>query len=176
MGVTGAAVVVDVACELANGVNSAGTAVPVGVRLGIGVGLVVGMRVATAAVAVGSRLSVEVRVAEAAMAVDGGPPVSEGSESHPTSITAISVSQTTTIDRFRFALIYFLIRYSLRYLVNDVWPPLPTGLCVFHYSVMAILTYLDFSQIRTSILGFLRILGDGGNSPATLEALEGSSL
>ena len=60
--------------------------------------------------------------------------------------------------------------------MNDVWPPLPTGLRVFHYSVMAILTYWDFSLIRTSTLGFLRILGDGGNSSATKEALNGSIL
>ena len=159
MGVAGAAAAVAVACGLAAGVNSADTGVAAGVRLGVG--FVKGMRVATAAVAVGSRLSVEVRVAETAMAVDGGPPVSEGSESHPTSITAMSVNQTMTTAIFRFVLIYFLIRYSLRYLVNDVWPPLPTGLCVFHYSVMAILTYVDFSLIRTSILSLLRIPGDG---------------
>ena len=60
--------------------------------------------------------------------------------------------------------------------MNDVWPPLPTGLRVFHYSVMAILTYWDFSLIRTSTLGFLCILGDGGNSSATKEALNGSIL
>ena len=161
MGVTGAAVVVAVACGLAVGMNSDGTAVSVGVRLAVDVGSVAGMRVANSVVVLGPGLSMEVRVAELAVAVDASPPVSEGSESHATSTIAMSVNQTTTIDRFRFALIYFLIRYSLRYLVNDVWPPLPTGLCVFHYSVMAILTYVDFSLIRTSILSLLRIPGDG---------------
>ena len=122
VGVAGAAAAVAVACGLAVGVNSAGTAVSVGFRLGVGVGLAVGMRVATATVADGFGLSVGVRAAEAvmALAVDVGPPVGGGSESHPTSITAMSVNQTVTIDRFRFALIYFLIRYSSGYFVNDV--------------------------------------------------------
>ena len=120
MGVAGAAAAVAVACGLAVGVNSAGTAVSVGARLGVGVGLAVGMRVATATVADGFGLSVGVRAAEVVMALAVGPPVGGGSESHPTSITAMSVNQTVTIDRFRFALIYFLIRYSSGYFVNDV--------------------------------------------------------
>ena len=115
VGVTGAVVVVAVACGLAVGVNSADAGVAEGVRLAVGVGLIVGPRATDSVVAAGSGVSVGVCVAEAAVAVDGGPTLSGGSESHATSTTAISVSQTTTIDRFRFTLIYFLIRYSSRY-------------------------------------------------------------
>ncbi|MCY4578775.1 MAG: hypothetical protein OXD31_06975 [Chloroflexi bacterium] len=101
--------------------SSACTAVPVGVGLSIGMGLAVGsgivvavglevtvgMTAIMAAVAVGSGLAIEEGVAEETAAIGAGATEGEGSESHPPTATARSISNAAPITNFRLKFRYF---------------------------------------------------------------------